>query len=152
MKTLPLMLIAAALACAGPAAADKKDQGGESPSAAEYAPGKGKGAKSFSRDEREEIDRYYKSHPQKRKALPPGLAKKNKLPPGWQKKLAPGERIPDDVWAHRAELPSEIKVPVEKGVIRVRIDDRVVKVAERTREVLDVLQIEAPVPRSVPPR
>jgi hypothetical protein len=29
-------------------------------------------------------------------------------------------------------------------VIRVRIDDRVVKVAERTREVLDVLSLPPP--------
>lgn len=122
MKTLHVALIAAALACAGPALADKKDKG-------------------FSKSEREEISRYYESNPEKRKQLPPGLAKKNKLPPGWQKKLAKGDRIPDDVWAHRVELPKEIKVAEEKGTIRVRIDDRVVKVAERTREVLDIVEI-----------
>jgi len=152
MRVLPLALIAAALACAGPAAADRKDPGGNSPSAADHAPGKQKGHKGFGKGEREEIERYYQSHPDRRKQLPPGLAKKNRLPPGWQKKLAPGQRIPDDVWAHRVELPREIKVPDEKGVIRVRIDDRVVKVAERTREVLDVFEVAAQIPRSVPPR
>jgi hypothetical protein len=141
MRTLNIALIALALMSAGPAAADKKDKGGDAPSAAAYAPGKTKADKPFSSGEREEINRYYKSHPDKRKQLPPGLAKKSKLPPGWQKKLAPGQRVPDDVWQHRVELPKDIKLPDEKGVIRVRIDDRVVKVAERTREVLDVFEI-----------
>lgn len=152
MKILPLALIAAALACAGPASAEKKDKWSESQSAAEHAPGTKKAHKPFSSGEREEINRYYGSNPDQRKRLPPGLAKKNKLPPGWQKKLAPGQRIPDDVWSHRVELPKEIKLPDEKGVIRVRIDDRIVKVAERTREVLDVFEIASQAPRSVPPR
>lgn len=152
MRVLPVALIAAALACAGPAAADKKDKGGESHSAAAHAPGHSKGQKKFSSGEREEIDRYYASHSDARKQLPPGLAKKNKLPPGWQKKLAPGQRIPDDVWSHRVDLPKEIRGAEEKGVIRVRIDDRVVKVAERTREVLDVFEIASQTMRNPPPR
>ena len=151
-KILPLALLVAALACAGPAAADKKDKGGESNAAAEHAPGHGKGHRKFSSGEREEIDRYYASHSDARKQLPPGLAKKNKLPPGWQKKLAKGDRIPDDVWAHRVELPKEIKGVEEKGVIRVRINDRIVKVAERTREVLDVFEIASQTMRNPPPR
>jgi hypothetical protein len=151
MKAPYLALIAAALACAGPAAADKKDKDGAPPPAAAHAPGQPKDT-SFSRGEREKIDRYYRSHPEQRKQLPPGLAKKNKLPPGWQKKLAPGERIPDDVWKHRVELPKDIELPDEKGVIRVRIDDRVVKVAERTREVLDVFEIASQAARGIPPR
>ena len=152
MKILHLALIVAALACAGPAAAEKKDKSSESQSAAEHAPGKKKAHQPFSSGEREEINRYYRSNPEQRKQLPPGLAKKNKLPPGWQKKLARGERIPDDVWKHRVELPKDIRLPDEKGVIRVRIDDRVVKVAERTREVLDVFEIASQAPRNPPPR
>jgi hypothetical protein len=151
MRIVNVILLAVALAAAGPALAEKKGQD-DSPSAAQHAPGQKKGHKSFSSGERDEINRYYSSHPEKRKALPPGLAKKNKLPPGWQKKLARGERISDDVWAHRVELPRDIKLPDEKGVIRVRIDDRVVKVAERTREVLDVFEIASQIPRSTPPR
>ncbi len=146
MKTLHVAALAVALAGAGAALADPpqgkgKDAG--APSAAEYAPGRSgeRGRPAFSTQERGEIERYFKSHPEARKQLPPGLAKKNKLPPGWQKKLAPGQRVPDDVWERRVELPREIKLPVEKGVIRVRIDDRVVKVAEKTREVIDVLNL-----------
>jgi hypothetical protein len=153
-RTLALTpaLLAGVLLGTGPALADPpagkgKDKGAtDAPSAAAYAPGQSgeHGRPAFSSKERGEIERYFRANPDARKQLPPGLAKKNKLPPGWQKKLEPGQRVPDDVWARRVALPREIKLPEEKGVIRVRIDDRVVKVAERTREVLDVLNLPPP--------
>jgi len=144
MKRWPLMLIAAAsLACAGAAAAEPgKGKNKDPDAAAAHAPGHGEhGKPAFSTRERADIERYFKAHPDARKQLPPGLAKKNKLPPGWQKKLAPGQRVPDDVWERRVDLPKDLKLPDEKGTVRVRIDDRVVKVAEKTREVLDVLNL-----------
>ena len=152
MKTLACSVLAAAVAMAGAAfAGPPKDKGkdkdaSDPPSAAAYAPGKSgdHGRPAFSTKERDDIERYFKSNPEARKQLPPGLAKKNKLPPGWQKKLAPGQRVPDDVWERRVALPREIKLPDEKGVVRVRIDDRIVKVAERTREVIDVLNLPPP--------
>jgi len=149
MNTAQVALMVAALACAGTArAGHDKDKGkgtGQDQSAAEYAPGKGEhGRPEFSEHERSEIDGYFRAHPEARKQLPPGLAKKNKIPPGWRKKLARGQRIPDDVWAHRVPLPREIGLPEVSGVIRVRIDDRIVRVAEKTREVLDVLNLPAP--------
>lgn len=161
MKALPLSLLVATLLCAGPAVADSskgkaKKAGGAQGSAAEYAPGKGEhGRPAFSPQESAEIRGYFKANPKARGQLPPGLAKKNKIPPGWQKKLARGERIPDDVWSHRVPLPREIdsKLPrLEDGVVRVRIDDRVVRVAERTREVLDVIELAREVTRNSPPR
>jgi hypothetical protein len=148
---MPVATLVLALACAAPALADppagkgrNKDAG--DPSASEYAPGKSgqHGRPAFSTRERDEINRYFKSHPEARKQLPPGLAKKNKLPPGWQKKLAPGQRVPDDVWERRVALPKDLKLPEEKGTIRVRVDDKVIKVAERTREVLDILSLPPP--------
>lgn len=142
---IPLLLLAGP-ALADPPSGKGKDKGaGDAPSAAAYAPGTSgtHGRPGFSSQERGEIDRYFKANPGARKQLPPGLAKKNKLPPGWQKKLAPGQRVPDDLWERRVDLPREIKLPVEKGVIRVRIDDRVVKVAEKTREILDILELPA---------
>jgi hypothetical protein len=146
MKRWLSMFAVTALLGAMPALADPpKGKGGGDASAAEYAPGKGEhGRPAFSTKERGDIERYFKSNPGARSQLPPGLAKKNKLPPGWRKKLAPGQRVPDDVWERRVALPKELKLPEEKGVIRVRIDDRVVKVAERTREVLDVLSLPPP--------
>lgn len=143
MKTLHLSLLVVALFCAGPAVADSTKGKGEH------------GRPAFSANESAEIRGYFKANPKARSQLPPGLAKKNKIPPGWRKKLARGERIPDDVWAHRVPLPREVetRLPrVEDGVIRVRIDDRVVRVVEKTREVLDVIDLAREVTRNSSPR
>ena len=147
MNPLKLLALSAALALAAPALADPppgkgKNKGANENSAASFAPGKGEhGRPAFSEQERGDIEKYFRKNPGARSQLPPGLAKKNKLPPGWQKKLDRGQRVPDDLWERRVALPREIKLPPEPGVIRVRIDDRVVKVAERTREVLDVFAV-----------
>jgi len=154
-KSITIVLAALALALAAPAMADHPRKGGKGKgkedSAAEYAKdgkkaGK-KGGKKFDGDERDVIVRYFDSNPSARSQLPPGLAKKNKIPPGWQKKIGVGQRIPDDIWVHRVPLPHEILVklpPPPPGVIHVRIEDRVLKVIEKTHEVLDDLGLPHP--------
>jgi hypothetical protein len=106
--------------------------------------GDSKGGHSFSPEERRKIEKYFQNHPDQRSQLPPGLAKKNKVPPGWQKKLAKGKPVPKDVWEMRQDLPKEIlvKIPAPpEGVRIVRIMDRVIKVREDTRELLDELNL-----------
>lgn len=156
MKTLHVVFTALALILAGPALADQgkgkgkdKDKGHDGHhSAAEYAPGKsgGKGKPKFSGGERDQIVAYFNANPAARDALPPGLAKKGKIPPGWQKKVRVGQHIPDDVWVHRVPLPHEVigLPPPPPGVIHVRIHDRVLKVVEKTHEVLDDLGLPHP--------
>lgn len=131
MRSVVLILAAAvfpALALAG-----HPDHAGPHPAS---------GAERFTVQERGEIKGYFAAHPEARSQLPPGLAKKGKVPPGWRKKLARGKPVPADVWEQRAPLPEEIRVklPVPpEGVVLVRIHDRVVKVRESTRELIDVL-------------
>ena len=153
MKKVSVALTVLALVFAVPAMADKgKGKGkGKEPPAAERSTGdsrKGKpGKREFSRSERDEIHAYFSANPGAREQLPPGLARKNKIPPGWQKKIARGQRIPDDVWAYRVPLPHEILVrlpPPPPGVIHVRIQDHVLKVVEKTHEVLDDLGLPHP--------
>lgn len=149
-----LLLGSLALAITAPALADhpRKAAKHKDPSAAEQAhQGKGgpkkRGGKKFDGNERDEIVHYFESHPSAYQQLPPGLAKKNKIPPGWQKKLAVGERIPDDIWAYRVPLPHDILVklpPPPPGVIHVRIQDHVLKVIEHTHEVLDKIGLPHP--------
>jgi hypothetical protein len=106
--------------------------------------GKDKGGPTFSGEERRKIEAWFAKHPEERARLPPGLAKKGKVPPGWQKKLAKGKPVPKDLWEMRQELPKEIlvKLPAPpEGVRVVRILDRVVKVREDTRELLDELNL-----------
>jgi hypothetical protein len=154
MKRSTVTFLILVLVMAGsPALAEKggKDKGGKhaDQSAAEQAPGKDKerGAPTFSQKERSEISVYFSTRPEARKQLPPGLAKKNKIPPGWEKKVRPGYRIPDDVWVHHVPLPHELLLklaPPPPGAVLVRIGDRILKVREKTHEVLDDLGLPHP--------
>lgn len=71
--------------------------------------------------------------------LPPGLQKKAErgqpLPPGWQKKLYKGEIMDKEIYRH-----SQIVVPLDsKGLLTVRIEGKLVKLYEATREIVEVL-------------
>lgn len=97
-------------------------------------------------EERAAIRDYYQ--PRQQKALPPGLQKKvergGRLPPGWQKKLARGEAIPGDVWRYHDPLPPDILrrlPPQPDGVVTVRIDDQIVRVATAGLILLDVIDL-----------
>jgi hypothetical protein len=156
VKKTTIVLAALALALSAPAMADHPRKGGKGKDKSASAEmhqdqgrnkGKGQGGKKFNGDERDEIVRYFGAHPSAREQLPPGLARKNKIPPGWQKKIGVGQRIPDDVWAYRVPLPHEVLVklpPPPPGVIHVRIHDHVLKVIEETHEVLDKIGLPHP--------
>lgn len=153
MRSLPLLLAAAlSLGLAQPAFADKEGKGHKNhkdtpaAEASKGNKGKAKGGKKFSADEGSAIRAYYTAHPD-HSQLPPGLAKQGKVPPGWAKKLAVGQRVPDDLWAIHVPLPPEILVklpPPPPGVIHVRIHDHVVKVIQETHEVLDKIGLPHP--------
>lgn len=156
MRILSLALAAALALAPGTAVfADKEGKGHknhkDAPAAAEPSgKGKGKGkpghARKFTSGEGDEIRAYFNAHPD-HSQLPPGLAKQGKVPPGWQKKLAVGQRVPDDLWAIRVPLPHDILVklpPPPPGVVHVRIHDHVIKVVEQTHEVLDKIGLPHP--------
>lgn len=130
----------------GPGKGHGHGHGPSDESAAEHAPGHGggHGAPTFSRGERDELQGYFGAHPAD---LPPGLAKQGKVPPGWQKKLARGKPVPDDLWEMRVPLPQDILIrlpPPPPGVVLVRIADQILKVREQTHEVLDRMGIPHP--------
>lgn len=73
-------------------------------------------------------------------ALPPGLAKQGKLPPGWEKKLRPGVVLEHDIYEHAHRLPPEETVYEEPdGVITISIGGKVARVIEETHEVIEVI-------------
>jgi hypothetical protein len=100
---------------------------------------------------------YYRSHPvavateqvpKKMKRLPPGLQKKaargKALPPGWQKKIARGEVMDRQIYAHAQPLPMDLVrslPPQPAGVVTVQLEGKVVRLAEATLTILDVLDI-----------
>ena len=81
------------------------------------------------------------------KKLPPGLRKKlargGELPPGWQKKVDRGEVLDDDIYQHAQPLPENIidRVRRIEGTTVRQIDDRIVRVQDATRTVLDVFYL-----------
>ncbi len=92
----------------------------------------------------------YATGGKKPKNLPPGLRKKlergGELPPGWQAKVARGEVIDLQLYSHAHSLPDDILRRLRRGPdgtsVR-RIDDRIVRVADATRTVLDVFYLGA---------
>jgi len=75
----------------------------------------------------------------KDKTLPPGIEKKyertGELPPGWEKKLAVGKRLDRDIYGH-----ARVVVPLgNDGLITVRIENKVVRLIEATREIVEIL-------------
>ena len=83
---------------------------------------------------------------QKPKKLPPGLRKKlargGQLPPGWQKKLARWEIMDEAVYSHSTNLPEHILRQLSaspRGTSIRRVEDRVVRIMDATRTILDVL-------------
>jgi hypothetical protein len=76
----------------------------------------------------------------KEKPLPPGLQKKvergGELPPGWQNKLTVGESLDEEVYDS-----AEVIVPVDDhGILTIKVEDRIVKLIEASREIVETLE------------
>lgn len=57
------------------------------------------------------------------------------LPPGWQKKLAKGNKMDSTVYSH-----AKVIVPVDsRGIITIRVEDKTVRLYKATREIVDIL-------------
>ncbi len=82
----------------------------------------------------------------KHKALPPGLAKKyqrtGELPPGWQKKIAQGQVLTPELYPYAREVPWSRypNLPYDERSKIYEIEDKVFRVMNGTREILDVLR------------
>ncbi|WP_461482002.1 hypothetical protein, partial [Porticoccus sp.] len=101
----------------------------------------------YLRDSRYRNDEGYGDN-HKQKSLPPGLRKKlergGELPPGWQRKVARGEVLDSELYGHSRSLPEEFLHRLPRSVDGTslrRIDDRVVRIMDATRTILDVYYI-----------
>ncbi len=79
----------------------------------------------------------------KQKNLPHGLQKKvqsgKQLPPGWQKKIAKGEVVDLQTLSH-AKVVYLPKYPKIEGTRIYEIENKVFRVMNATREILEVLK------------
>ena len=67
------------------------------------------------------------------------------LPPGWQKKIARGEVLPQTVYAQAQPLPEVVirkLPPPPAGTILVTLDGKVVRLLEATRTIVDVFELK----------
>jgi hypothetical protein len=80
----------------------------------------------------------------KHKGLPPGLAKKGKLPPGIAKQLARNNHLPPGL--EYRPLPHDLIVqmpPLRPGYMYRIVDDRVLLIKAASNLILDVLTVAA---------
>lgn len=93
----------------------------------------------FTDDDRLKINDYYKKN-HKYKEVPPGLAKKQELPPGLQKHIVKYGELPPGLEGRM--LPIELERTLSRlpeGYIRLKIAGDIVLMNEETRIVVDVI-------------
>lgn len=111
----------------------------------------------FNQREREIISRYYADQRDRyeddrgyehghgrghgRNGLPPGLAKRDRLPPGLQRQVKRRGKLPPGLQTH--PLPRELQrrlPPVPENYVRVRVGTDIVLMNARTHVVVDLIK------------
>lgn len=94
----------------------------------------------------DKAEKHHKNN-KKAKSLPPGLQKKlqrgGQLPPGWEKKLRRGAILDQIVYQQAIPIAiKEYKVfgGVIEGTVVVRVDNRILRLARATHEIIDILK------------
>ena len=164
-----ILLAILCLALASPVHAKKEKHQQPSADSAPGAcmqPSTGGSAYGFSAHDKITIQTFYREHANRERhaddrmkggdhghghkdgSLPRGMEKKlartGELPPGWAKKLHPGEVISADGYACRVPMPDDLRrslPPPPPGTELIRIEDRIFRIMRATHEILDVLDI-----------
>lgn len=127
------------------------------PLASAQGQGKGKGKKekkaasqeagihfelAFSLQEKNIIVEWF-SDEANTKGLPPGLSKRDELPPGLQKQLMRNGTLPPGLQNKVAPLPSDLSrrlSPLPEGMQRVILAGSVILLEEKTAKILDIIE------------
>lgn len=148
MKSMKWMIAGASgvfLVSANPAVNQAQDNGN----------GHGKGHNKHDRDDDDEhSDHYYKYHDEEavrgwysenERHLPPGLAKKDQLPPGLEKQLVRRGSLPPGLQKRVHPCPAELErrlPPPPPDCVNVVIGGHVVLLNHRTNVVVDIFHGE----------
>jgi hypothetical protein len=103
--------------------------------------------KRFREDDRDSVIRYFSEFSDKKHGLPPGLAKNLRrgkpLPPGWRDKVGRGYVIENDYSEYFQPLSYELfpGLEVVPDTRLYRYGDRIVRVYEPRREVIDMFVV-----------
>lgn len=93
----------------------------------------------FTDHDRDLIRHYFREHP--RHGLPPGLAKREQLPPGLRKHVHRHGNLPPGLHGH--PLPSDLERRLRHlpdGYVRLVVGTDLVILDTRTRVIMDVIQ------------
>lgn len=135
-----LLASAIGLATAGPPGKAPKGAGH---GAAGHPPGgKGKEAVHLFSPRESELIRAWFAEPAHLEGLPPGLAKRERLPPGLEKQLRRNGTLPPGLEKKLHPLPDDLAVrlpPLPGGLRRVILGEHVLILDERTSAIVDVL-------------
>jgi hypothetical protein len=96
----------------------------------------------FLPEERKIIYQYY-HRSSTAKGLPPGLAKKGKLPPGLQKQLDKNGKLPPGLQKRLEPLPRDLEARLPglpEYWERVILQEHVVLIDRRTQRILDIIE------------
>jgi len=95
---------------------------------------------AFGDNDRRVIHDFYGHKKIKRKSLPPGLAKKGKLPPGLQKQLKKNGKLPPGLAKRNLPFKLEKRLsPIPQGYVRLRVGADIVLMNEETEVVVDII-------------
>jgi hypothetical protein len=97
----------------------------------------------FLPEERRIISEYYRRANTSKKGLPPGLAKRGKLPPGLQKHLEKNGQLPPGLQKRLEPLPSALNrrlPPIPEYWERVIVERDVILLDRRTNRILDIIE------------
>lgn len=92
----------------------------------------------FTNDDRSRIHQYYRH---RHRHLPPGLAKRERLPPGLERQLRERGRLPPGLQGH--PLPYQLERNLSRlpdGYARMQVGAHVILIEEDTRLILDVVR------------
>ena len=98
-------------------------------------------AYSYSKHDRDELNDWYDHH---RGNLPPGLAKKDRLPPGWEKKMVVHQVMPVEYREYVRPAPLEVVhvlPPPPPDCEHVVVGGHIVLMNRKTSVVLDIFNV-----------
>lgn len=95
---------------------------------------------AFSDSDRQIIHDHYSKTKKKQKGLPPGLAKKGKLPPGLQKQLVRNGKLPPGLAKRLLPYKLEERLqPLPRGYVRIKIGRDIVLMNDKTEVIVDII-------------
>lgn len=98
--------------------------------------------RAFGKEHEKKIRAWF-GNPTNLQGLPPGLAKREQLPPGLQRQLQRNGTLPPGLQKRIQPLPQSLESQLPKppaGVKRVVVAGNVILLEERTSKILDIVQ------------